>query len=256
VRMLCDCSSTVRRSSGRRRNRYGRRRTDQHGHSDRPNRDTPHRSLLLLNSHVCRAPCARAGPLELVASRRQYASIMRKSIALSGLTLQLRGAAPRAQRSGRLRPTASPCVIDRRLTPALDVRGRASGKQGHAVLPAPLPAAPTWPAASPGARSPDPRRVDGPHRASANRRAGDQMASVPLGRRPVAQERLNGANANVVMRQRNRGEVHRGMTKPPSTRRGRSTSSSRSSAGSTCAGAFCHVTGRKNRRIAVGPTDV
>jgi hypothetical protein len=42
----------------------------------------------------------------------------------------------------------------------------------------------------------------------------------------------------------------------PSTRRGRSRSSSRSSAGSTCSGASCQATGRRNRRIAVGPTDV
>ena len=46
------------------------------------------------------------------------------------------------------------------------------------------------------------------------------------------------------------------VTRRPSTRRGKPAASSRSSGGSTCSGAFCQLTGRRNRRIAVGPTEV
>ena len=50
--------------------------------------------------------------------------------------------------------------------------------------------------------------------------------------------------------------VQAGRVSTPSTRRGMPAAPSRSSGGSTASGAFCQANGRRNRRIAVTPTEV
>jgi hypothetical protein len=84
----------------------------------------------------------------------------------------------------------------------------------------------------------------------------DNAASVAQVRPLLPGTATTSASRTTAARDQSSRSGQFGTCSTPSTRRGIPRWSSVSSSGSTSIGAFCHVTGRRKRRIAVVPTEV